>query len=128
MINALVADASAKGLFLDENQELSTNKEMVALKWFLRIGEVNTHRKPLGEKLLEVCNNKLTQDPRGGLTAICNHFGIDPKESWLEYCCEQLDSALKNQGEGVVLPPKMCEIYNTYQEQYGFEGRAVHSH
>ena len=126
--NALVADASAKGLFLDEIQELSTNIEMGALEWLLSIGEVNTHRKSLGEKLLEVCYNKMTQDPRDELTAICNHFGIDPTESWLGYCCEQLDSALKNQGEDVVLPPKMFEVFNTYQEQYGFEGRAVQSH
>ena len=122
---SLSADATAKGLFQDEIHLLRTDVQMGALEWLASLIEVNAYKEQLGGKLLEVCYNNLTKKPKEELSTICTHFGINPKDSWLEYCCEQLDSARKNQGDDVALPPQMCKAFNEYQEQYGFEGRAV---
>ena len=100
---------------------------MGALEWLISLGEVDAHREELGGNLLEICYNTLTEDPKEQLKMICDHFGIEPNSSWLNYCCEQLDSARKNQGEQLVLPPSMCKSFNKFQKQYGFEGRAITS-
>jgi len=122
---ALAADATANGMFSDEIQLLNTDVQKGALEWLVSLKEVNAHKEKLGDALLQVCYNNLTQNPREQITAISNHFGINPKDSWLEYCCEQLDFPRKNQGDVVALPQQMCKAFNEFQEQYGFEGRAV---
>ena len=122
---SLASDAESQGVYHGEIQQLKSNAEMGALEWLISLGEVDAHREELGENLLEICYNNLTEDPRVQLTKICKHFGIDPNTTWLDSCCEQLDSARKNQGEQLVLPPNMCKSFNKFQEQYGFEGRAI---
>ena len=124
---SLASDAESQGVFQGEIQQLKSNAKMGALEWLISLGEVDAHREELGGNLLEICYNTLTEDPKEQLKKICNHFGIEPNSSWLDYCCEQLDSARKNQGEQLVLPPSMCKSFNKFQEQYGFEGRAITS-
>jgi hypothetical protein len=121
----LAQDAIRHGYFADEVASLQTNIQMGALEWLVTLGEIQSNRNHLGEKLLEVSYGDLTESPNTQLTAICNHFGITPEKSWLEHCCSQLDSARKNLGEPIVLPPQMCDAFNHFQEEYGFDGRAI---
>jgi len=122
---ALAADAELLHLYSGEIQLLKSDTEMGALEWLVSLHEINRCRNELGSRLLEVQYNKLTEDPQGELTKICNHFGIKPDIKWLEYCDNQLDSARINRGSQIVLPPEMCKAFNGFQEKYGFEGRAT---
>ncbi len=122
---ALAKDAIANNYFPGEIELLKTNIEMGALEWLVSIGEIQARREVLGDQLLEVSYNELTKEPQRILKSICDHFDITTEQHWLDKCCNQLDKARKNQGEPIVLPPKMCETYNKYQEEYGFEGRAI---
>lgn len=123
--HSLVADAKTNGWFADEVEQLSSNIEMGALEWLVSLKEIEKHRQLFGDNLIEIRYDQLTQNPNAELTRLCTHFGIQPAVSWLNYCSEHLDSARKNAGKMIVLPIKMCEAFNAFQEQYGFEGRAT---
>lgn len=123
--DSLASDAIDHGIFPEEIQQLKTHAQMGALEWLVSLIQVDSQRESLGEQLLEICYNNLTENPQEQLTKMCNHFHIESNQSWLDYCCEQLDSARKNDGEQVVLPPNMCSAFNAFQEQYGFDGRAI---
>lgn len=122
---SLCDDSIEKGYFVDEIESLTTNIEVGALEWLVSLIEINLNQEQLGNQLLEVSYNNLTENPKIQLTKICNHFGIKSEDSWLDYCSNQLDSARKNQGDPIVLPPKMCEAFNAFQDQYGFDGQAI---
>jgi len=122
---ALAKDAETLDLFSGEIPLLQSETEMGALEWLASLHEIERYRNELGSRLLEVKYNTLTEDPQRELTKICTHFNIEPEPEWLRYCGNQLDSARKNQGAPIVLPPEMCEAFNAFQEQFGFEGRAT---
>jgi hypothetical protein len=122
---SLITDAKNNLWFADEVDQLTTNVEVGALEWLVSLSEVNAHRNSLGNALLEVHYDKLTHNPNEQLTTICSHFGIKPEDLWLEESTKKLDSERKNKGNPVVLPPKMCAAFNAFQDQYGFEGRAI---
>jgi len=123
--DALALDAKNANWFKDEIPLLQSNLEMGALEWLISLGEINEHRTRLGDRLIEVRYSDLTSDPATQLHRICNHFEIEPEEEWLHQSCQQLDSARKNSGDPLELPPKMCRAFNHFQDQYGFEGHAV---
>ncbi len=122
---ALLADAKENQWFADEVDQLETDIEVGALEWLVSLSEINTNKDALGDALLEVRYDKLTSEPNIQLATICAHFGIQPEGQWMADSCAKLDSARKNKGNPVLLPPKMCEAFNAFQELYGFEGRAV---
>lgn len=121
----LASDAETLDLFSGEIPLLKSEIEMGALEWLLSLHEIERFRNELGSRLLEVKYRTLTEDPQRELAKICAHFSIEPEPEWLRYCGNQLDSARKNQGTPIVLPPEMCKAFNAFQEQYGFEGHAT---
>jgi hypothetical protein len=122
---ALSNDAISAGWFADEVPLIDTNQQMGALEWLISLGEIQKHRDTLADRLIEISYTDLTKDPSTHLQRICNHFELDPEQSWLDESSKQVDSARKNSGDPLVLPPKMCEAFNDFQEQYSFDGRAV---
>jgi len=119
---ALASDADT--MYPDEIDLLETDAQKGALEWLVSLQEIQGHKDVLGDRLLEIQYDDLTDDPRSQLIKICNHFGISATETWLDFCCNELDAARKNTGETLTLPPKMCAAFNEFQEEYGFEGRA----
>lgn len=122
---SLVSDSISHGYYPDEVEQLSTNIEMGALEWLVSLEELEKNRLLLGERLLEVTYGDLTQSPEKHLTKICNHFSITPHPIWLHNSSSQLDSERKNAGDPLILPIKMCEAFNSFQEQYKFGGQAI---
>ncbi len=122
---ALAADAIAHEHFANEIEHVSTNTEMGAIEWLISLREIEKQRVALGRRLIDVRYNDLTSNPAIQLERICSHFDIPSKAAWLKHSSAKLDPARKNKGEPVILPPKMCEAFNHFQQQYGFEGEAT---
>ena len=123
--HALAKDAVEYHWFKEEVPTLTTDVEMGALEWIISVGSIQKSREELGSQLLEIRYNTLTESPKESLKLICNHFSLDPCESWIAHCCNQLDAARKNDGVPLELPPQMCEAFNKLQVLYGFEGLAI---
>ena len=122
---SLASDSIGHGYFSDEIEQLSTNIEMGALEWLVSLKEIEKNRISLGDRLLEVAYGDLTRSPEKELTKICEHLTITPYSTWLQKSCSKLDSARKNTGDPLILPIKMCEAFNSFQEQYKFDGQAI---
>ena len=87
------------------------------------------HRHPVsywdaGERLIEVRYDRLAEHPREELARVREHFGLTEDPAWMDACCERLDTARRNPGTELHLPPRMAEAFNDWQARYDFEGRA----
>lgn len=122
---ALSSDSITKGYFSDEIEQLTTNQEKGALEWLVSLKEINANRERIEDQLIEVTYKDLTSKSEAVLARICAHFTIDLDGDWLQESCSALDEARKNEGDTLLLPPKMCSAFNEFQDQYGFEGHAV---
>ncbi|MFG0246923.1 MAG: sulfotransferase family protein [Phycisphaerales bacterium JB052] len=122
---ALSTEGPARGYFADEVGLLTDNDQRGAYEWLVSIGEIDRQREALGERLIEITYTQLTADPTATCRLIADHFEIPCTSEWTDEACEMLSAERKNSGHPLRLPPAMCAQFNTYQERYGFEGRAI---
>jgi hypothetical protein len=123
---ALAADGAAIGCFADEIPLLRTHAARGAYEWVLTHEEIDSHRAALGDRLLDITLDGLTADPRGALRAVCEHFGLDAPDRWLDEASAKIVPArARRPGETLELPPRLCARFNEIQARYGFDGRAV---
>ncbi len=122
--DALVRDAAAYDWFKEDLDALDGDLARGALEWLVSLGEIERHRDLLGERLIEVRYDRLAEHPREELARVREHFGLTEDPAWMDACCERLDTARRNPGTELHLPPRMAEAFNDWQARYDFEGRA----
>jgi glycosyltransferase involved in cell wall biosynthesis len=122
---ALAADGTAAGYFPDEVARLQSYESKGAYEWVVSLGEVERARPKLGDRLMEMSYQRLTDNPAAALTEICQFLGLSVPPRWLEQSATRIEKARTNPGKPLVLPPRICQSFNEWQERYGFAGRAV---
>jgi glycosyltransferase involved in cell wall biosynthesis len=122
---ALAADGMAAGYFPDEVPRLQSYESKGAYEWVVSLEEVERARAGLGDRLLEMSYQRLTTDPAAALTEICTFLGLSVPQRWLQKSVDTIEKGRTNLGKPLLLPPRICQAFNAWQERYGFEGRAM---
>ena len=122
--DSLSSQGAANGYFPDEVPLLESNAQRAAYEWLVSIGEIDRWRKSLGERLLEITYTQLTTDPRKTCNLIAQHLEIGANEEWLDQASKMLRKERAYPGTPLLLPPKMTDCFNEYQQRYGFDQRA----
>lgn len=121
----LAADGARAGYFVDEAAAIENHEQRGAYEWLVSLEEIEKHRAGLGDLLLDIRYDELTSSPRSTIERICAHFAIAAPAEWLARAESMLDKERKNEGEPLVLPPRMGARFNELQAKYGFGGRAA---
>lgn len=118
---ALYGGGVALGHFHQHEVDLlDTQLSKAAYEWLLSLIEVDQWRGTLGDSLFEVTYDDLLKEPFKTLKQISEFLSLDTTPSWLDQSCTKIKSP-NNQGNlSFELPPYMCEVFNQYQEKYGF--------
>ncbi|MGD0462309.1 MAG: glycosyltransferase [Tepidisphaeraceae bacterium] len=122
---ALAMDGSGANYFPDEIPLLQSYESKGAYEWLVSLGEIDRWRGRLGDRLLEITYDELTTNPQQTLRRICEFFGVAVNDKWLARSLAKIDTARRNYGIPLVLPPKMAEAFNRSQERFKFVNRAV---
>ncbi|VAX42059.1 hypothetical protein MNBD_PLANCTO03-351 [hydrothermal vent metagenome] len=77
-----------------------------------------------GPGLLEITYRQLTAAPRETITALAAHVSASTPDAWLDEASTMLSPERKNKGSELKLPARMTELFNRYQEYFGYENRA----
>jgi hypothetical protein len=110
------------GYFTDCIDQISTHEQRAAYEWLLSLQEIDRHRDALGNRLLEITYNELTQDPRSVLNRIADHFGFPAPAPWVELAVSKIQPERVYEHADLKLPKPMVTVFNEYQERYGFTG------
>jgi len=103
---------------------LTTSLDRGAYEWLTSLGEADRLATEIGDHWLDVDHPMLCRDPRGTLTRICEHAGLDPVTAWLDRCAQEIverPAAPRN----VAIDETIRDDFNRMQERFGFEGRGV---
>jgi CelD/BcsL family acetyltransferase involved in cellulose biosynthesis len=122
---SLVRDGQSAGYYPDEVEQLITDAQRGAYEWLMSLREVDIWRSHLGSRLVELRYEDLTERPKETIQRITDSMGLSCQASWLEKATADVKSARHNDGEPLTLPPAMCADFNSYEERYGYRGRAV---
>lgn len=122
---AMVTDGIAAGYYPEELPLLSDSAMKGAYEWLITLEEIDRWRPRLGNRLLEITYDQLTADPRASLTAICQFLNLPMSSRWFEAAVAKVEDPRRNEGEPVVLPPRICESFNRMQARFNFPGRAI---
>ena len=122
---SLVHDGRSAKYYPDEVERLSTDSQRGAYEWLISLREVDAWRTELGRRLSELRYQDLTKRPTEILETIAESMGLSCPASWLQEAAAEVKPARQNDGEPVALPPSMRANFNSYQERFGFRGRAV---
>ena len=122
---ALSADGAAANYFNDEIPLLLSYESKGAYEWLVSLAEVDRWRDRLGQRLLEITYDALTENPEKILREICQFLDLPAPAKWLAASARQIDKARRNFGVPLVLPPAMADAFNQAQERFGFTNRAI---
>lgn len=122
---ALARDGAKAGHFPGEVRDLQTDLARGAYEWLVSLREIDRYRESLGDRLLEIRYPDLTDDPRGTLTRLNDWLGINTPSDWLDRVTAMYGPARGHGHDQIMLPQQMCWAFNTYQDRYGFDKRAV---
>jgi glycosyltransferase involved in cell wall biosynthesis len=122
---SLAEDGIAAGYFTDEIPLLKSYEAKGAYEWVVSVAEVDRWRSRLGDRLLEMSYDELTAGPNESMKKICAFLGLSMPANWSGRAISLIDSARRNAGRPLVLPPRLCEEFNRLQERFGYENRAV---
>jgi hypothetical protein len=121
----LAAEGPGRGHFTDEHvTQLTTHAQRGAYEWLTSLSEADRWRPVLTDRLLEITYPELTADPTGTLNRIAAHVGASAPQSWLDAVVPMVSSERRNEGAPLPLPDAMARAFDTFQERYGFPGRA----
>jgi hypothetical protein len=121
---ALARDGSSAGYFADELPGVNTYLARGAYEWLVTLEEMNRWTAPLGDRLLEITYPFAATQPAAALRRIGDFLGIIVPDNCVKYAQRLMNQLRINNGNEVILPPRMCARFNEFQEQYGFPGRA----
>jgi len=124
---AIARDGKRMKYFAGEVDQLSDFAAKGAYEWLVSLAEVDSWRKRLGNRLMEITYDRLTTDPRGTIADICDFLSVPKSDAWLDLAIQKIDGTRHNPGSQVLLPPAMCEEFNRRQIRWGFAGRAISS-
>ena len=122
---ALARDGSASEYFSDEISKLTSYESKGVYEWLVSIAEVDRWREKLGDRLLEITYEQLTTKPKESLRRICEFLSLEAHEAWLSRAAARIDEPRRNYGLPVVLPAKMAEAFNRFQQRFDFVNRAI---
>jgi hypothetical protein len=105
---------------------LTTSLDRGAYEWLTSLGEADRLAQEVGDHWLDVDHPELCRDPRGVLTRICEHAGLEPDAAWLTRC-EQEIVEKPAAARSVVLHEEIREDFNLMQARFGFGGRGIAS-
>lgn len=121
---SLVHDGRSAGYYPDEVEQLSTDSQRGAYEWLISLREVDAWRTDLGSRFIELRYQDLTKRPTEVLATIAESMELSCPASWLREAAAEVKPARQNDRGPVALPPSMCADFNSYQERFGFQGRA----
>jgi hypothetical protein len=107
-----------------EVARLSGHAQRGAYEWLTSLGEADRWRAVLRTRLVEVTYRELTGDMHATLRRLAGHVGAEAPQPWLDAASGLVSPERRNQGADLVLPARLAEQFNKFQEQYGFENRA----
>jgi glycosyltransferase involved in cell wall biosynthesis len=122
---ALAEDGIAAGYFADEVPLLKSYESMGAYEWIVSMKEIDRWRERLGDRLLEMNYEKVTEDPTACITTLCRFLSLTMPRPWMERSIPKIGRVRHNTGEPLILPPQLCAEFNRLQERWGFVGRAT---
>jgi glycosyltransferase involved in cell wall biosynthesis len=122
---ALSTDGFARNYFADEIPLMLNYESKGAYEWLVTMAEMDRWRSRLGDRLLEISYVDLTERPEATLKRMCEFLSVPVDEKWLANAMRRFDKPRHNYGVPLVLPPKMTEAFNAYQERFDFPNRAV---
>lgn len=124
---ALKRDGARIGFPLDEMGRLNTHLQKAAFEWLLTMIEVDKHRQVLNGRFLEVKYADLVCHPVNILESIVSFSGLRHDNEWMSNVSRSVrhNQSCNKEFEPLILPPKICELFNQYQFKYDFHRRAV---
>jgi Sulfotransferase family len=123
---ALAKDGIARGYYADEVSQLKTDEQRGAYEWLLSMREIDAWRTRLGSRLIELRLVDLIEQPRKMLESVIEDLDLSlPNEAWLDRATRMVRPMSSGYNTELVLPGKMLEDFNKYQEKYHFKGRAT---
>jgi glycosyltransferase involved in cell wall biosynthesis len=122
---ALSSDGFAGNYFKDEIPLMLSYESKGAYEWLVSLAEIDRWRERLGNRLLEISYEELTDQPEKTLRLMCEFLSLPPNEKWLRTAVKRFDKPRHNYGVPLVLPPKMAEAFNNAQARFNFPNRAV---
>lgn len=95
---ALSADGAAANYFTDEISLLHSYESKGAYEWLVSLAEVDRWRDRLGDRLLEITYDELTENPEKTLRQICQFLSLSVPQRWFAASVRQIDKARRNFG------------------------------
>ncbi|MGA2231988.1 MAG: sulfotransferase [Tepidisphaeraceae bacterium] len=122
---ALARDGATAGYFADEVDSLDSYLTKGAYEWLVTMEEVDRWRARLGDRLLELAYRDVAANPAWALRRIGEFLRLEVMPKWTDQATRLISESRQNLGPPLVLPPRMCQRFNAFQERFGFPGRAV---
>ena len=122
---ALSTDGLASNYFSDEIPLMWNWETKGAYEWLVSLAEIDRWRSRLGDRMLEINYEELTNHPEKTLRLICDFLSLPADDKWLRRAIRRLDKPRHNYGVPLVLPPKMARAFNAAQERFNFPNRAT---
>lgn len=122
---ALKRDGKRLGYFNHEVDLLESDLSKAAYEWLVTLMEIDKWSKVLGDRLLTISFNQLLLQSRFALIEVSQFLDLSTNSNWLDTSILSIDSSkLAHSDIDLLLPSSMCKMFNSYQEKYGFDGRA----
>ena len=121
---ALRRDGIAAGYFPQEVDLLDNHISKAAYEWLVNLKEIDRWRTTLGDQLCEITYNQLVTHPSETLKKLSNFLEVSVEAKWLEQSVAKINPIYRHNVTKLIIPPSMCEVFNQYQEKYGFLHRA----
>jgi Sulfotransferase family len=124
--SALIRDGRASGHYPNEVYELATDAQLGAYEWLVSIREVDAWRGRLGQRLVELRYQDLTDQPQKTLRTLAASLSLTCPEEWVERAAAQVHPARSwPRDKPLMLPQNMCTDFNDRQANFDFVGRAT---
>ena len=124
---ALKRDGVKVGFLSDEMDRLTTHRQRAAFEWLLSLKEVERHSQALGCRLLEINYNDLISQSVIVLEKIAIFSDLRRNGEWIIKSLELIkqNQSINKEFDPLILPPGVCELFNNYQNKYGFKRMAT---
>lgn len=122
---ALERDGIAAGYYTQEVPLIDNHLSKGAYEWLVTLEEIERTRDYLGDSLVELRYDDLITQPKSTLKDLCDFLDIELSQSWLNKSISKINLYQQQKRKTIILPPRMCQAFNSFQQQYQFVNRAV---
>ena len=123
--SALRQDGRAAGYYRDEVDRLATSVQRAAYEWLLSVREAEMWRAPLDSRFSTIRYEDLGDDPCTIIRELMTKLELACPDYWLRNAAKLVRAPIVSHREPIALPSQMYTDFNTWQERFGFEGRAT---